>query len=83
MSAINLGPVLKLLDRVTDVVEKVDGTNLDDSDSVQQQGVRNARQERALATRQLLALADQLEMASALIRNEYWKTKGFDDMLEG
>ena len=76
MSQVSLTDVTKILERVQTLVHNLDGLEIQDYT----QGVKKA--ELAALTRQLLVAADSLELASGLIRNQYWMTKGYDDALE-
>ena len=74
MSQIDLSVVHSQMIDLTDSVQHLDGVDLDDNDAV-----ANKRQYAAEVTRDLLHLADSLDLLAALVRNEYWRTKGFSD----
>lgn len=74
MSHIDLETVNDLLVQAQTDVDKLHMLRVDDSDSVRVKRAENARA--------LLRLADSLELASNLVRNQYWITKGYDDLLE-
>lgn len=70
-AALDLNPVLTGLIDATHAAEDLDGLDLAIDKA---SGTR--RPEVADATRSLLALADRLDLLSALVRQEYWLLKG-------
>jgi hypothetical protein len=58
---------------ITDALSEIDGL---DGRSAPAHADRVASRAAAQASRGLLNLADQLALASALVRNEYWSAKG-------
>jgi hypothetical protein len=69
MTTINLSLLREMLGDIGQAVKSLDGTELDDTT------LGNKAREARL-NRELLNLADQLQLASALVRNEYWTGKG-------
>lgn len=63
--AVNLGTVL-------DIMEQAQPT----ATALHQQAVGSTRAEVADINRALLHLADQFDLAAALVRNEYWNARG-------
>jgi hypothetical protein len=76
MSSVDLSMVSAILARAAASANGLHGSAVADRD----QKVKNS--EHAALTRQLLVLADNLELAANLVRNEYWISKGYDDALE-
>jgi hypothetical protein len=66
---IDLSLLREVLSDVAKAVESLDGTVIDDTTLGNKAGA-------AQLNRELLNLADQLQLASALVRNEYWTGKG-------
>lgn len=75
MSLIDLTDVSKMLEQAQTLVQGLDGLEVNDYVN----GVKKA--ELAALTRDLLVAADSLTLASGLIRNQYWMTKGYEDMM--
>lgn len=71
---IKLDVVDDILDGCKDLIHTLEGIDLDDPGSVE-----NKRAYAADVTRDLLFLADQLTLASVLVKNEYWHAKGYDE----
>lgn len=74
MSTINLSTVRSQMSDLFAVTKDLDGIDLDDTE-----GIDQPRQWAAEVSRDLLHLADSLDLLGALVRNEYWKTKGYED----
>lgn len=62
---IDLSTVLTILAKTGDEADTLDGTRYDDD------GLNSS--EKAIVGRRLNRLADDLALASALVRNEYWE----------
>lgn len=73
---IDLRTVDRILDESAKTVGLLDGKNVEDHDSTTKK-----REDVANVTRELLRLADNLALASALVRNEYHVIKGAPDPL--
>ena len=69
MTTIDLTLTREVLNDASKAVESLDGTVIDDT-------TLGNKASEAQVNRELLNLADQLQLASALVRNEYWTGKG-------
>jgi hypothetical protein len=69
---IELHGVLQRLDHCVATAENLDGMNINDTD-----GVANKRESAARIGRDLLHLADTLELSANLVREQYWRIKGY------
>jgi hypothetical protein len=69
MTPIDLSVVREMLSDISKAVESLDGTQIDDT-------TLGNKASAAQLNRELLNLADQFQLASALVRNEYWTGKG-------
>lgn len=78
---IDLNRVRHVLDEAQELVDDLHGLQLDDSTAVTSQSKGKARQERAQRSQELQLLATRLELAAALVRNEYWFARGEPDPL--
>lgn len=74
---LNLATVKQVLEDSTGMVNDLHGMDLEDLDAHE-----HKRRKVAEVTRDLLQLADQLVLASSLVRNEYWFAKGYRDSLD-
>lgn len=75
MTKIDLGTVAKILRESLDAdVHYLQDLHLDDSKSV-----RENRHDAAMVTRDLLHLADNLDLAANLVRQQYWRAKGYEN----
>ena len=79
---IDLTKAKAVLDDAEIIIEQVDQKNVDDFDSIGGTDNRKEREYKAQMNRNLLLLADRLELASQLVRAEYWFAKGEPDALE-
>lgn len=71
MPKIELSVVKEVLEEALDYeIQSLEGVALEDSD-----GVRVNRETVAQYTRDLLKLADALDLASSLVRQQYWRIK--------
>lgn len=80
---IDLDRVKKIL--TEDVFELLDGLDkfdLDETGAIEGQTKSKARTLRAEKSKELLLLADRLELAANLVRNEYWYARGEVDPLD-
>lgn len=78
---IDLSRVREVLAEVGDLVEELDGLDLDDSDAVTSQSKGARRQMKAQRSRELQLLAGRLELAASLVWVEYWYARGEADPL--
>lgn len=78
---INLHIVRRVLDHASEMVDSLDGLPLDESDAITSQSKGEARRIRAQRSQDLQLLATRLELAAALVRNEYWFARGEIDPL--
>jgi hypothetical protein len=69
MTTVDLALVREVLSDANKALESLDGTKIDDT-------TLSNKASAAQLNRELLNLADQLQLASALVRNEYWTGKG-------
>jgi hypothetical protein len=69
MTTIDLSLLREVLADASKSAEVLDGTVIDDT-------TLGNKASEAQLNRELLNLADQLQLASALVRNEYWTGKG-------
>lgn len=79
---IDLAIVLTILDEVTKGAARLHQQDLDETNAVQSSARTNIRAERAQKSQDLQYLAGRLELAAALIRNEYWIARGKPDPLK-
>lgn len=86
MSTIDLTRAKAILQEINCIVARLDGQDLDDSNSQDDPKDREDRQERrrkATLMRELLRMADQLAAIEAIVRNEYWVARGHADIFAG
>lgn len=69
MTTIDLSVIREMLGDIAKAVDSLDGTVIDDT-------TLSNKASEARLNRELLNLADQFQLASALVRNEYWTGKG-------
>jgi hypothetical protein len=75
-TTVNLDTVADLLAAASKSVDNLNGRR------VQETSTPSARKATVAAvTRELLHLADQLDLAAALVKNEYWVGKGHEDLV--
>lgn len=79
---INLTRVRKVLADVQALVDELDGKELDEVDAISLQSKTKIREIRARRSQDLQLLATRLEMAAALVRNEYWYARGEPDLID-
>ena len=70
-TTIDMASALEILSDAMRIARELDGLTVDDKD-----GTAVSRTDAARLNRQLLNLADQLNLASSLVRNSYWDGKG-------
>lgn len=70
---LDMEPVLTLLKAAYNLASQIDRKEWDDT------GANNT--EKAELSRSINHLADQLQIASAMVKNEYWIGKGFKDSI--
>lgn len=78
---IDLTKVRTILAEISELVESLDGLDLDETTAVEGQSSGRARQERARKSQTLNLLASRLELAAQLTRVEYWYARGEPDPL--
>lgn len=76
---IDLSTVRRCLGDVDGLVNALDGQELDETDAVTSQSKGELRKLRAQRSQDLQLLATRLELAAALVRNEYWFARGEKD----
>lgn len=74
--------VRQTLNECSRLVEELDGLDHDDSRAHLESSHTNARKERARRSQQMQFLANRLELAASLVRNEYWVARGERDALD-
>ena len=79
---IDLSRVKEVLEgEVTNLISERHGLDLDDSEAIVDQTRSKARTFRAEKSREMLLLADRLDLVANLVRNEYWYARGETDPL--
>lgn len=73
--------VRDVLQDIGELVDDLDGIDLDESDAITSQSKGRHRQERARISQDLNLLADRLDLAAQLVRVQYWKARGEEDPL--
>lgn len=76
---IDLSMVRACLATATQLIEDLDGKELDETDAVTSQSRGELRKVKAQRSQDLQLLATRLELAGALVRNEYWYARGEQD----
>jgi hypothetical protein len=71
---INLDRIDRLMVQADHALSLLDGRELDDAEAAS-----TKRRDAAKVSRELLHLADTLDAAAALVRQEYWAVKGYND----
>lgn len=80
---IDLHRVRAILEEAERVVDELDGQDLDERQALgNSQSKSLDRQQRAAMSQALNQLADRLQLASTLVRNEYWVARGASNPLE-
>lgn len=79
---IDLTDVRSVLSDAHAIVIDLDGKDLDDTAAITSQSKGAARQLKAQRSQDLQMLATRLELAAALVRNEYWFARGVPDPLD-
>lgn len=79
---INLTRVRDVLAEIEELVDDLDGIDLDETKAVESQTKGKARQERARRSQELQLLGNRLELAASLVRIEYWHARGEQDPLD-
>jgi uncharacterized membrane-anchored protein len=79
---IDLRKTRRVLTVCNALVNELDGQELDDREAVTSQSRGEARRRNAQLSQDLQQLAAKLELAAALVRNEYWYARGEEDPLE-
>ncbi len=81
---IDLEKVKRMLEgEIVDLIDGLHGVDLDDVGAIESQTKSKIRTFRAEKSKELLLLADRLELCANLVRNEYWYAKGEEDPLHG
>lgn len=81
---IDLSTTRRVLDECLDLIESLDGQELDDSFTGPRSRHEETREEkrlRAERSKSLMLLAQRLAFAEQLVLNEYWYAKGEPDLL--
>lgn len=78
---IDMSRVRAVLNEVDDLIDDLDGFDLDETDAVTNQSKGDARRLKAQKSQDLQLLANRLELAAALVRIEYWAARGASDPL--
>jgi hypothetical protein len=73
-------PVLK---EIEELIDELDQLDLDETDATYRQTKTKLREIKAQRSQDLQLLATRLELAAALVRNEYWFARGEIDPLDG
>lgn len=76
---INLTTVRSVLREVNELVDDLDGRDLDETDAVTSQSRGEARKIKAQRSQDLQLLASRLDLAADLVRVEYWHARGESD----
>lgn len=79
---IDLTKVKSVLAEVDSLVKTLHGQDLDESKAVESQSKGRNRIERARLSQDLNLLAQRLELAAGLVKNEYWFARGEVDPLD-
>lgn len=79
---IDLTRVRNVLAEVNELVEELDGVELDETNAIESQTKTKAREIKARRSQSLQLLATRLELAGHLVRNEYWFARGEVDPLD-
>ena len=78
---IELNAVGRILDEALNIVDDLNGQQLDERKAVSSQSKGEVRKRNAEMSKELNYLADQLTLAAALVRNQYWAARGNPDHL--
>lgn len=68
-----------ILAECTELIDSLDGQDLDETNAVESQSKGAERKRRAQLSQDLNFVASRLELAAALVRVEYWYARGEDD----
>lgn len=79
---IDLSKVRSILEQCTELLDGLNGQELDETDALVSQSKGGARQRKARLSQDLQLLATRLELAAALVRNEYWFARDGVDPLD-
>lgn len=79
---IDLTNTKQVLADVVQLVNRLDGQELDDTDAITSQSKGELRKRKAQLSQDLQLLATRLEFAASLVRNEYWYARGSRDPLD-
>lgn len=78
---IDLTRVKSVMTEIELLIRELDGVELDETDAVASQSKGQARQLKAQKSQELNLLGQRLDLAAALVRNEYWFARGEVDPL--
>lgn len=81
MSRIDFTRLRHVLEEVNEIVASLDGIDLDETNALTSNAKGRARQEKAKRSQDLQLLATRLELGAALVRVEYWCSRGESDPL--
>ena len=76
---IDLTTVRACLSDARDLIERLDGKELDETEAVTSQSRGDLRRLKAQRSQDLQLLATRLELAAGLVRVEYWYARGESD----
>jgi hypothetical protein len=76
--AIDLSRVRAILDEIDELIDDLDGVELDERTAIEQPPGK-ARHDRAHQSQTLNLVADRLALAASLVRVEYWAARGHKD----
>lgn len=79
---IKLTRVRNVLAEINEMVDELDGVDLDETDAVTSQSKGEARKVKAQRSQDLQLLANRFELGAALVRNEYWFARGEQDPID-
>lgn len=76
---IDLRPVQGIINEAQEICRRLQGVELNERHAIADSSKGEARKQRAALSQQLNQLADSLELAATLVRNEYWISRGARD----
>lgn len=79
---INLTTVRRVLSDAQELIDDLDGRELDETHAITSQSRGVERKKRAQMSQDLQLLATRLELAASLTRVEYWHARGCGDPVQ-
>lgn len=76
---INLKAARRAIDDAVQLIEDLDGRELDETHAITSQSRGALRKEKAQMSQDLQLIATRLELAASLVRVEYWHARGEGD----